>query len=168
MPYSTRAEAVTYLEARGIGATFRGKTDAEQDAYLERAHDGMERNIEWDGEPTTAGQANAWPRRGLYTRTGGDLPSDSVPDLIKWCEIETASALADGADYGQDPAVADLDMRGAGSGVTFGGGVIDRRLPKRALDVLPDDWVRWVRGSGRIRKRVPSYYTDLRSFGRYG
>ena len=158
--YSSDSEAVTYLTARGIGQEYLAAATSVRDQWRQRAYDGMERNIEWEGEPTSKTQDDAFPRTGLYTRNGDPVDSATVPDEVKHCEIETAAALAAGADYTSDPTVQDQDIRKAGD-VDFGGAIVSRRLPQRAIDVLPTDWVRYVRGSGRIVPRTPSAYAGL-------
>ena len=165
MPYATRTEAIAYLTARGVGTEFLALDETAQNAHLLVAHDLMERNIEWEGEPAATSQPDAFPRIGLRTRNGGDLDSTTVPEEVKTCEIETAAMLASGKDYSQDPAVVDLDIRQAGD-TSFGGGTIARRLPARAVDALPPSWVQSVRGSGQIPRRVPDWQQWF-GFGRY-
>ena len=89
--YITEAELTAYATERGITLT------ADESVLLIKAMDYLE-SLSYKGERTTASQALSWPRSGVYV-DNYQLPSGTVPDIIKDAQAAVASAI----DAGTDP-----------------------------------------------------------------
>ena len=82
--YATEAELATYAAARGITVT------GSQSVILTLAMDYLATlEDQWQGVRTSASQALAWPRTGVYVY-GTALADDAIPQSLKDAQIRLA------------------------------------------------------------------------------
>jgi hypothetical protein len=93
--YATLAEANTYHESV-LEADAEPWNDADVDVRnraLVQATRLLDANIAWTGWPATSAQVLGWPRIYAYTRTGGLVASNVIPNELKNATAELARRL---------------------------------------------------------------------------
>lgn len=91
--YVTRAEAVAYMENRLYTADWDALTVDEQDKTLIMAT----RLIDllcWTGRAVSSDQALEWPKVGMRDHADNIIPSDVIPNHLKYAVIEYAGIIA--------------------------------------------------------------------------
>jgi len=99
----SEADAQAYLSARGIAAA------VVVESFLLQASDFIESH-DFKGLPTNAeSQSMAWPRSGVYYRSGKAVAATEVPSAIAYAQAWIANYIANGA---ADPnTVAERDVK---------------------------------------------------------
>ena len=155
--YCTLEQAKLYHAASFEGAEWAGLGDdnIRREQLLRAATRKMEAAIRWNGTPVSQSQPLAWPRTGLKTRNGADVPSNSIPaEIVNAC-AEFALRLED-ESYSDDNAFIDLGIRRDGK-TSYDGSAIRREVPSEVISMIPDSWISSVRGDGSIIPRKPSW-----------
>ena len=143
--YVTVELADAYHSKSFTGSDWAGIEVSRKEMLLRAATNKMQEAIEWEGSPTSESQPLAWPRTGLKTRNGADLPGDSIPDEIMNACAEFALRL-DTESYDDDPGIIDLDIRSTKTS-SYGPNPVRRRIAAAAEAMIPTDWVKSIAGS---------------------
>ena len=78
-------EEATELLTNTIGAeSWLSLTESNKNASLIQASFLIDSNFDWFGSITDPAQELRWPRTGAVDRDGRQIPSDTVPNLIKY------------------------------------------------------------------------------------
>ena len=174
------ARADSYNAAHPFGASWAAHDEAHRENLLRLASALFTQLVQWCGSPTDEDQALPFPRKGLRTRNGADVDSDTIPELTQDATAEFARRLGE-TDTTPNQVLRDLDITRAGD-TSFGQGAIRKVIPDAVMDMLPgpargrtgylggglarfdydldygDCWYYYVEGSGSISPRSPSYY----------
>ena len=124
--YATLTEANTYHTDRRYPAlsVWAAATDATKEAALRSAAILLDRMFDWTGGPVDSVQARAWPRTGMVTRNGFEIPSSGATSIVidlKEAQAEFAGQLAQ-SDRMSDNEAAKLGISSVKAGsvaVTF-------------------------------------------------
>ncbi|MCY4441126.1 MAG: hypothetical protein OXE53_13050 [Deltaproteobacteria bacterium] len=105
----TLAEFTAYLGRRLQSKAAIDAEDAEKEAALRQAWRDMAA-LEWKGWRTSPSQEGPWPRsqvpRADQVFGGGSfVPSDEIPERVKWAQMEWAAALIEVVAVGGDAGV---------------------------------------------------------------
>lgn len=99
--------------------------------------------IVWNGSPVDEVQALSWPRKGMTTRNGFELPSTEVPKRLKEWQFEIALGLATEDRTAENAATA-LGLVGLKAGpvdLKFSTTAPNPKLITGAtMQVLPRNW----------------------------
>jgi hypothetical protein len=98
---------------------------------------------QWTGAPATATQKLAWPRTGMVDANGNAIPSNVIPDELKWAEAELAGQLGN-ADrtLDNDVIVQGLTSIRAGSvSLAFKNNIVPQVLPDAVIALMPYGWL---------------------------
>ena len=148
------AAVTTLLAAEAYGGDWPDLEEARQTQLVLTATRILVEQIEWEGEPVLESQVLPFPRSGLKTRQGADVPTTGIP-----AEAQRACALLclalNSSDVTADQAVVDLDIRRAGD-TSFGPSPVRRVLPSAVVDAIPPDWIRGIRSGGALVGREPN------------
>lgn len=96
----------------------------------------------WTGLPATATQRLAWPRLNMFDGNGNAIPSNVIPEDLKYAEAEFAGQLLKGdRSLDNDVIVQGLTSVKAGSvALTFKDEIQTQVLPDAVLDMMPNSW----------------------------
>lgn len=96
----------------------------------------------WVGAPATSTQKLPWPRVGMLDSNGNSIPSDVIPDELKWAEAELAGYLSiSDVTVASAAVVQGITSVKAGSvAVTFKDNVISQVIPSAVLFLMPASW----------------------------
>ena len=170
--YATLAEANTYITDRRVPTITWWNTaadDAKEDA-LRFAAVLLDRIFKWTGAAVDNVQARAWPRTGMLTRNGFEIPSMGATSIVtdlKDAQIEFALQLGVGDRISDNDALKQgiTSVKAGSVAVTFGSigisasspEMLDAQLRLQGSElaylakVVPDA-VRWM--------LVPSWYEE--------
>jgi hypothetical protein len=98
----------------------------------------------WTGSPSSATQALAWPRTGMFNRNGFPIASDAIPDDLKAAVSEFAGWLTKVDRFTEnDVAVQGIASLRAGSvSISFREGIdVIRLLPTSVMMFLVPSWI---------------------------
>lgn len=164
--YATLAEFEAYAAARLPAVTWFGAaTDAQKEAALKAAARELDACFVWTGTAVDDVQALTWPRSGMLTRNGFDVPTTTIPVDLKNAQCEMALQLGASDRLGDNDALKKgitsikagsvaltfSDVQGQASTYESAGVAVRRKQSdlNYVSDVVPDE----VR-----RLLVPSWY----------
>jgi len=110
--YISRANAITYFVSRLYSDVFDDATNDNKDASLIQATRELDLMFNWDGEITDSDQDLRFPRSGLVTCDGVELPDDEIPLQIANATCEQALYILTG-DPSQKPSLLEKGFKKA-------------------------------------------------------
>jgi hypothetical protein len=149
--YATLAEANAYHDTRpsSISAAWTAATQINREAALITATELLDGSLVWTGSPATTTQALGWPRTGMQTRNGVDIPDDELPAPLKRATAEFARQLLVGNRMADD-TVARQGLTSLAAGpikMTWKEGIaatppdgVPRVVPDAVKLILPESW----------------------------
>lgn len=109
--------------------------------YIDKKHY-IKTTHQWLGSPVSVDQALAFPRTGLKTRNGADVPSNIIPIQLKHATFELAAQLAK-EDRTEDNPAAQLGVKSvkvSSIEVQFTEYAEGKPLPDAVLMMIPPQW----------------------------
>lgn len=135
--YCTEAEADDYFASRLYTDTWDDATSGNQNIALIQATRLIDQQMEWTGDPADEGQVLAWPRSGMYTQNGAEIPEDEIPDLLKQATAEVALQLLVGDTTGNSDTAGLRGLKVGPIELDFENGGPPRKvLPDQVLQML--------------------------------
>lgn len=132
--YATVIEATAYNAARTFSSLWVSAADDVKDAAMRMACRLLDASFTWTGSPVDSTQALCWPRNGMLTRNGFDIPSTTIPKELKNAQAEFARQLI-AADRSADNDVLKQNIKSLSAGPVS----LSWRLPSdgaNSLDML--------------------------------
>jgi hypothetical protein len=97
---------------------------------------------QWTGAPATTTQRLAWPRTGMYDKNGNAIPSNVIPEDLKFAQSELAGLLLI-SDTTLDNAVRVGGIKSVSAGsvsVSFKDMIEQHVLPEFVWFLMPASW----------------------------
>lgn len=115
--WASVVEFKAYRDVRlPASAAVSAATDPQIEAALIFACRNVNENFDWTGSAVDAVQALAWPRIGMKSRNGFDIPANMNPIDLKNAQCEMAFQVLDGANFIADDAAAKANVLGVKAG----------------------------------------------------
>lgn len=135
---ATLAEAETYFETRLHDDDWTDASTADKNSALAWA--GMLLNtLTWKGDIAATTQAMCWPRDGAYDRNGNEIATTTIPQDIKYGQIEWAFWLIQ-EDLAKDAESIGMDA------VTVDVINVKFDKTKRKKDFIPNSVMQYLNG----------------------
>ena len=146
-----------HLDRPAVGSTWEIATVDQKTAAILWATRLLDNFWTWNGYPTNATQALAWPRTGLIRRHGwGSLPSGEIPVEIQFATSEYARQLLV-SDLAANSDIESLGITSLTAGpvsLSFKDSVVAKPVPDVVVNLIPWEW-------GTFRSRGGSATRDL-------
>lgn len=135
---ATLAEGESYFEARLHDDSWSNATTDEKNTALAWAGR-LFNTLTWQGDIASSTQAMCWPRSGVYDRNGNEIATTTIPQDLKYGQIEWAFWLL------QEDLSKDADSQGIDSVMVD---VINVRFDKykRKKDFIPGAVMQYLNG----------------------
>jgi len=136
--YCTLEEAVAYVDSHIASAKWDAASADERRRAIVTATALLDSTFEWTGEPTTYEQKLMWPRTGCVSRTGNDLPDDTIPGSVKDATAELARQLlvSDRTADNEAEAAGLTSLSAAGISLNFQSGATSKPIPDAVTRML--------------------------------
>ena len=98
---------------------------------------------QWTGAPATPTQRLAWPRTGMFDANGNAIPSNIIPEDLKFATAELAGQLGtEDRTLDNDVIVQGIKSLRAGSvALEFQDGIMPQVIPDAVWNLLVQSWV---------------------------
>lgn len=98
---------------------------------------------QWTGAPASSTQKLAWPRTGMFDQNGNAIPSNVIPDALKWAESELAGQLGlEDRTLDNSVIVQGLTHVKAGSvALGFKQNIVPQVIPDAVYNLMPQSWL---------------------------
>ena len=139
--YCTVAESDTWSDQHPYGTAWSAVEDAQKERLIRMATRMLDDYVFWNGDPSAASQALAFPRTGLTDRNGGTIQA-GVPDEIRDACAEFSRQLM-AADRAKDDVLETKRITKAGDSEFDN--PIAKPVPDAVQYLIPSAWYSGIR-----------------------